>query len=174
LKLKIMFKRELQMIWICFFQKKEMEGGEGRSQFGGQWKEKEKHIFTFSHFPPNKFYLNLWFFPFNLKVLLYHGFRPLLTHFFPFPWPINYNRASWCNKSSTHSSPIWFWLKIFFPFLEIMASCMGTSYEPRVAQVNEESPSESSLDSTLMQHPHDEDLEPREVYARLKIEPLRA
>jgi hypothetical protein len=31
LKLKIMFGRELQMIWICPFQEKEMEGGEGRS-----------------------------------------------------------------------------------------------------------------------------------------------
>ncbi len=26
-----MFGRELQMIWICPFQEKEMEGGEGRS-----------------------------------------------------------------------------------------------------------------------------------------------
>jgi hypothetical protein len=65
------------MIRIGLFQEKEMEGGEGRSQlggewkvllfggpwkvplFGGQWKEKEKHLFTSSHFPPNKFYLNL-------------------------------------------------------------------------------------------------------------------
>jgi hypothetical protein len=30
--------------------------------FDGQWKEKEKHIFTSSHFPPNKFYLNIDFF----------------------------------------------------------------------------------------------------------------
>jgi hypothetical protein len=29
---------------------------------GGQWKEKEKHIFPSSHFPPNKFYLNFHFF----------------------------------------------------------------------------------------------------------------
>jgi hypothetical protein len=29
------------------------------SKLGGQWKVKEKHLFTFSHFPPNKFYLNL-------------------------------------------------------------------------------------------------------------------
>jgi hypothetical protein len=29
---------------------------------GGQWKEKEKHLFTFSHFPPKKFDLNLHFF----------------------------------------------------------------------------------------------------------------
>jgi hypothetical protein len=62
------------------FKKKENEGGEGRSQLGGQWKvpmfdgpwkatvlggqwkEKEKHLFTSSHFPPKKFYLNLHFF----------------------------------------------------------------------------------------------------------------
>jgi len=79
-----------------------------------QRKVKEKHLFTSSHFPPNKFYLNLQFFPFDLKVLLYHGSRPLLTHFIPFPWPINYNCASRCNKSSTHSLSIWFWLKILF------------------------------------------------------------
>ncbi len=95
------------------------------SLFGGQWKEKEKHLFTFSHFPPNKFYLNLQFFSFDFKVLLYHGSKPLLTHFLPFPWPINYDCASRCNKSSTHSSPIWFWLNIFFIFLEIMALCIG-------------------------------------------------
>jgi hypothetical protein len=64
-----MFERELQMIRIHCFQEKEMEGGEGRSQLGGQWKVallsgpwkvallgglwkvKEKHLFTFSHFP---------------------------------------------------------------------------------------------------------------------------
>ncbi len=33
----------------------------------GQWKVKEKHLFTSSHFPPNKFYLNLQFFPLTLK-----------------------------------------------------------------------------------------------------------
>jgi hypothetical protein len=59
------------MIRICPFKEKEKEGGEERSQldgqwkvpmFGGQWKEKEKHLFTSSHFTPNKFYLNLHFF----------------------------------------------------------------------------------------------------------------
>jgi hypothetical protein len=40
-------------------------------------------------------------------------------------------------------------LKIFFLFLESMASCTVTSYGPQVAQVNEEPPSESSLDLTL-------------------------
>jgi hypothetical protein len=62
------------------FKEKEKKGDEERSQFsgqwkvpmfggqwkvpmfGGQWKEKEKHLFISSHFPPNKFYLNLHFF----------------------------------------------------------------------------------------------------------------
>jgi hypothetical protein len=47
-------------------------------------------------------------------VLLYHGSRLLLMHSLPFPWPINYNHAFWCNESSTHSLSIWFRLKIFF------------------------------------------------------------
>jgi hypothetical protein len=41
-----------------------------------------------------------------------------------------------------------------------MASRMITSYEPQAAQVNEEPPSESSLNLTLMQHPCDEDPKP--------------
>jgi hypothetical protein len=53
-----------------------------------------------------------------------------------------------------------------------MPSRMVTSYGPQAAQVNEGPPSESSLDLTLMQHPHDEELEPREVHARLEVEPL--
>jgi hypothetical protein len=55
-----------------------------------------------------------------------------------------------------------------------MASRTVTSYGPQVTQVNEEPPSESSLDLTLTQHPRDEKLEPREVRARLKVEPPRA
>ncbi len=65
-------------------------------------------------------------------------------------------------------------LKIFPLFLESMASRMVTSYEPQAAQTNEELPSESSLDLTLTQHPRDEEPEPREVRARLEVEPLRA
>jgi len=55
-----------------------------------------------------------------------------------------------------------------------MASRTITSYGPQAAQANEESPSESSLDLTLTQHPRDEEPEPREVRARLEVEPLRA
>jgi hypothetical protein len=62
----------------------------------------------------------------------------------------------------------------FFPFLEIMASRMVISYGPQAAQANEEPLLESSLDLTLTQHLRDEEPEPREVRARLEIEPLRA
>jgi hypothetical protein len=65
-------------------------------------------------------------------------------------------------------------LKIFTIFLVIMASRTVTSYGPQAAQTNVESPSESSLDLTLTQHPHDEELEPREVRTCLEVEPPRA
>jgi hypothetical protein len=55
-----------------------------------------------------------------------------------------------------------------------MASRTITSYGPQAAQANEELPPESSLDLTLTQHPRDEELEPREVCARLEVEPPRA
>ncbi len=90
-------ERELQMIWIHLFQKKEMERGEGRSQLSGQWKvpfcgglwkvpllggpwkvpllggfwkENKKHLFPLS---PNNFYLNLQFFPLILMSQPYFG-----------------------------------------------------------------------------------------------------
>jgi len=59
----------------------------------------------------------------------------------------------------------------FFPLLEIMALCMVTFYGPQAAQANEEPPPESFLDLTLTQHPRDEEPEPREVRARLEVEP---
>ncbi len=52
-----------------------------------------------------------------------------------------------------------------------MALRMVTSYGPQVAQANEEPPSEPSLNLTLMQHPCDEDIEPREVRTCLEVEP---
>ncbi|CAM6053724.1 unnamed protein product [Sphagnum tenellum] len=48
------------------------------------------------------------------------------------------------------------------------------SYGPQAAQATEEPPPESSLDLTLTQHPRDEEPEPREVRARLEVEPPRA
>jgi len=55
-----------------------------------------------------------------------------------------------------------------------MASRMVTFYGPQTAQVNEKPPPKSSLDLTLTQHPHDEELELQEVHARLEVEPPRA
>ncbi len=65
-------------------------------------------------------------------------------------------------------------VKIFPLFLESMALRTVTSYGPQAAQTDEEPPSESSLNLTLTQHPRDEEPEPREVRARLEIEPPRA
>jgi len=55
-----------------------------------------------------------------------------------------------------------------------MALCMVTFYGPQVAQVNEESVLETSLNLTLTQHPRDEDPKLREVRVRFEIEPPRA
>ncbi len=63
------------------------------------------------------------------------------------------------------------WRSDFFPLLEIMASHMVTSYEPQVAQTNQEPPPKSSLNLTLTQHLRDEEPELREVHARLEVEP---
>jgi hypothetical protein len=55
-----------------------------------------------------------------------------------------------------------------------MALRMVTSYGPQATQANEEPPPESSLNLTLTQHPRDEEPEPREMRARLEVEPPRA
>jgi hypothetical protein len=55
-----------------------------------------------------------------------------------------------------------------------MASRMATSYGLQIPQMNEEPPLESSLDLTLMQHPHDEDPKPRKVLAHLEVKPPQA
>jgi hypothetical protein len=62
-------------------------------------------------------------------------------------------------------------LKIFPFFLTNMALRTVTFYGPQAAQANEEPPSKSSLDLTLTQHPRDEEFKPREVRARLEVEP---
>ncbi len=144
------------------------------SKLGGQWKVKEKHLSPLP-FSPQQPLPKPSIFPFDLTVLFFHGPKPLLTPSFPFLRSINYNCAPQCNKSSTPSLSPWFWLKIWpFPFLEIMALRMVTSYGPQAAQANEELPPESFLDLTLTQHPHDEEPEPREVRACLEVEPPRA
>jgi hypothetical protein len=55
-----------------------------------------------------------------------------------------------------------------------MASRIITSYRPQAAQANEEPPSESFLDLTLMQHPRDEEPKPQKVHGHLEVEPPRA
>ncbi len=64
-----------------------MEGeGEGEgSLFGGQWKEKEKVLFYLFPLSPQVTSFRLSFLSFDIKVLLYHGPRPLFMHAFPFP-----------------------------------------------------------------------------------------
>jgi hypothetical protein len=54
---------------------------------------------------------------------------------------------------------------------EIMASHMAMFYEPQTTQVNEKLTSNSSLDLTLTQNPHDEDPKPQKVHIRLEIDP---
>jgi hypothetical protein len=70
------------------------------------------HFHLFSIFPPSKFYLIFFslILRFYFTMVLYHYF----TSFFHFPWPINCNHAFQRTKFFTHSSPSWFWSKIFF------------------------------------------------------------
>jgi len=65
-------------------------------------RRRRRFFSTFSHFPPKQLHLDLHFLSFDIKVLLYHGPRPLFTHAFPFPWPINYDRISWCHNPHLH------------------------------------------------------------------------
>ncbi len=151
--------------------------------------EKEKvlfHLFSLSpqreregSFPPLLTFpqatlLKPSFFSFDIKVLLYHGFRPLFTHSLPFPRPINYDRVFLMSQVPHTFITDLIWLKISYLFLEIMALCMATSYGPQAAQMNEEPASKSSLDLTLMQHPCEEDPTLREMHVRLEVNPPRA
>jgi hypothetical protein len=54
-----------------------------------------------------------------------------------------------------------------------MVSCMTMSNEPQAAQMNKKPPQEFSLDWTLTQHPHDENLELWNVCLRFEIEIAR-
>jgi len=138
----------------------------------GKKRKRERSSFSpLFIFPPTNF-TQTFIFSFDLKLLFYHGSRPLLMHFLPFPWPINYDYASRCHKSFPHSLPIWFWLKIYFPFLKIMVSRMATSYRFQTTQMNEKSALESSLNLILMQHPCDENPNPQEVHACFEVDPF--
>ncbi len=156
-----------------------MEGEGKGSLLGGQWKVKEKVLFLvangrwrknpFHLFPlsPQPILPKPSIFPFDLKVLLYHGYRLLFAN--P-PFSLAYK--SWSCTLMSQVPPTFITnsilLKIFLLSFEIMASRMVTSYGPQAAQMNEEPTSESSLDLTLTQHPRDEDPASQEVCARLK------
>ncbi len=59
--------------------------GEGEGSYAWRPMESEgKILFTCFHFPPPPILFKPSIFPFDLKVLLYHGSRPLLMRFFPF------------------------------------------------------------------------------------------
>jgi len=157
----LVFGRFPCLVALKWFQCLVVLKGEGETSFSP--------LFTSS---PNNFTWT-FFFPLILRLYFTMVLNCYLMPFFLFPWPINYNHASWCTKSSTHSSSSWFWLKIFFPFLEFTTSCMITFYELQVAWVNEKPPPESSLDLTFAHHPCDEDPEPWKVCSHLKVEPPR-
>ncbi len=65
--------------------------GEGKTPF---------HLFPFS---PQQTLLKPSIFSFDLTVLLYYGFKSLLTPNFLFPRSINYDYTPECNKSFTPS-----------------------------------------------------------------------
>jgi hypothetical protein len=48
-------------------------------------KETPFYLSPFPTFPPQQILLKPSIFSFDLKVLFYHGYRSLLTHFLPFP-----------------------------------------------------------------------------------------
>ncbi len=150
------------------------------SKLGGQWKVPSlvangmwmRNTFSPLPFSPQQPLPKPSFFSLTLRFY----FTMVLSRYsrlpFPFLRSINHNCAPQSNKSSTPSLSIWFWLKIWpFPFLEIMASRMVTSYEPQAAQANEEPPPKSSLDLTLTKHRRDEEPETQEVRGRLEVEP---
>ncbi len=118
-------------------------------KLGGQWKEKEKVLFHLFPLSPQATLLRPSFFSFDIKVLLYQGSRPLFTHSFLFPWPINFDRIFLMSQIPHTFIIDSIWLNIFSFFLEIMASHMAMSYGPQAVQMNKESTLKSSLDLTL-------------------------
>jgi hypothetical protein len=138
---------------------------------GDFWKEKEKHPFHLFSLSPQTILFEPSFFSLILRFYFTMVLDRYFMLFFIFPWPLNYNHASWCAKFCAHSLLSWFWLNFIFPFFEFMGSCMTTSNGPQSTQVNEELPSESSLVLTLMQHLCGENLKRRKVHLRFEVEP---
>jgi len=76
-----------------FYVRRSMEG-EGKGSYAQRPMEREgEGYFSPLSTSPQATLLRPSYFSFDIKVLLYHGSRPLFTHFFPFPWPINYDRT---------------------------------------------------------------------------------
>jgi hypothetical protein len=76
-----------------FYARRPMEGKGKGSYVRRSMEGKGKGSFSpLPTFPPSNFTYT-FFFSFHIKVLLYHGSRPLFTSFLPFLWPINYDRA---------------------------------------------------------------------------------
>jgi hypothetical protein len=61
--------------------------------FEGQWKEMEKVLFHLFPLFPQATLLKPSFFSFDIKVLLYHGSRPITYAFLCFPLPISYDHT---------------------------------------------------------------------------------
>jgi hypothetical protein len=59
----------------------------------GQWKEMEKVLFHLFPLFPQATLLKPSFFSFDIKVLLYHGSRPITYAFLCFPLPISYDHT---------------------------------------------------------------------------------
>jgi len=139
---------------------------------GGQWKEKDKLFFTSFHFPSTKLVK-----PSSLPLILNFYFTTVLGRYLRIP-PFSFTyklRLRILMSLIPHTFIVdSIWLKIFSFFLENMVSRMTPSYGPQVAQMNEESALESSLDLTLTQHPRDEDFKLREVRACFEVDPFRA
>ncbi len=133
-------KKKASMICIRPLKEKENEGGERKFQLNGQWKvpllggpwkvlclvafgrfhylvangRKRKNTFSLLPIFPLTILLKPSFFPLILRFYFIMVLGRLLMHFLPFLWSINYNPASWCNKSFTHSLLIWFdWKSLF-------------------------------------------------------------
>ncbi len=152
----------------------QMEG----SNLGGFWnvpclvafgRRRRNILFTSFHFSPHKILLQ--FFSIDFKVLFYHGSKPLL-HVFP-SFSFTYKLQSCISRYQFFHTFITklILIKDIYFFLEFMLSHMITSYGPQAAQMNEESPWESSLNLTLTQHLHDEDLELWKVCPCFEIKP---
>jgi hypothetical protein len=67
---------------------------EGEGEGSNAWRSMEGKgsISPFPTFPQTTLFKPLCF-SFDIKILLYHGSRPLFTHFLLFPWPINYDHT---------------------------------------------------------------------------------